>query len=67
MTPAEQLDLLTVMVERIPYRPDTRTPAEVERDNWLEGVAERRADERMLPVGGREADRLADVYFGACR
>lgn len=64
MSPAEQLAVLTEMVARIPYRPDTRTPSERERDDWLESRAESLADERTLPVSARECDRRADLYYG---
>ena len=64
MTPAEQLAVLTEFVARIPYRPDRRTPEEVARDEWLEGLAEARRDEALAGTTGTESDRAADRYYG---
>lgn len=65
MIPAEQqLAVLTEMVARIPDRPDTRTPGERARDDWLEDRAIARAEERQLSPSDREQDRQADLYFG---
>ena len=54
MTPAEQLAVLTEFVARIPYRPDRRTPEEVARDEWLETLAEARADDTWAPMSASE-------------
>ena len=64
MTPAEQLAVLTEFVARIPYRPDRRTPEEVARDEWLEGLAEARRDEALAGTTDAESDRAADRYYG---
>ncbi len=63
MTPAEQLAVLTAFVDRIPFRPDRRTPAEVERDNALESLAEARKDEALAGVSARQSDEAADRYY----
>lgn len=68
MTPAEQqLAVLTEMVARIPDRPDTRTPGERARDDWLEDQAVARAEERALVASDRDQDRAADRYYGDAR
>lgn len=46
--------------------PDTRSGRQWLRDQALEDIAERRADERRERwVDGRDADRAGDAYFAA--
>lgn len=42
--------------------PDRRTPMEVARDNWLEDIAEARAERRRESTD-EEADLAADRYY----
>ena len=63
MTPAEQLAVLTAFVDRIPFRPDRRTPNEVARDDWRESLAEARKDEALAGVSARQSDEAADRYY----
>lgn len=58
---AEALAALRGVAGKAPFKPDRRTPFEVERDNALEDRAEARADYRSYDYDG-SADEAADRY-----